>query len=149
MATAMTNTEIRTADWREWLSLPDLGIAQIKAKLDTGARTSALHAFDQEVFRRNSADWIKFAARPLQQDDISLVQCEAPIVDQRMVTNSGGGPEQRFFIETAISLGGEQWPIEIGLTNRDEMGYRMLLGRAAMKGRLMIDPAISGHRTGN
>jgi len=139
----MEKTEKRIAGWREWLALPDLGVEQIKAKLDTGARTSALHAFDIESFRRRGADWVRFAVHPMQRDDTFSLPAEARMVDVREVTNSGGGQEARFFIETRVVLGGEAWPIEIGLANRDEMGFRMLLGRTAMKGHLMVDAARS------
>lgn len=133
----------RIAGWREWLALPKLGVAEIKAKLDTGARTSALHAFDIEPFRRKGADWVRFAIHPLQREDRASIPTEAKVVDVRGVTNSGGRTERRFFIETTILLGGEAWPIEIGLANRDDMGFRMLLGRTAMKDRLFVDPTRS------
>jgi len=133
----------RIAGWREWLALPELGVDQIKAKLDTGARTSALHAFDIEPFRRRGADWVRFAVHPMQRNDEFSLPAQAKVVDVRGVTNSGGASEARFFIETRVVLGGEAWPIEIGLTNRDEMGFRMLLGRTAMKGHLVVDAARS------
>jgi len=139
----MTNSEKRIAGWREWLALPELGVTQIKAKLDTGARTSALHAYDLALFRRDDRDWARFVIHPLQRDNEISVACEAPVIDQRSVTNSGGQSETRYFIETVLSLGGKTWPIEIGLANRDEMGFRMLLGRTALKGRLMVDAARS------
>lgn len=132
-----------TAGWREWVALPDLGVARIKAKLDTGARTSAIHAFDIETFERDGASWVRFVIHPLQRDDSEARTCEAPIVDHRRVRNSGGRAESRYFITTTLALGEEQWPIEIGLANRDEMGFRMLVGRAALKGRLIVDPGGS------
>lgn len=143
----MTANEKRIAGWREWISLPDLGVGEIKVKLDTGARTSALHAFDLETFSRGGAPWVRFAIHPMQRIDDFALQCEAPIIDMRQVTNSGGGSEKRYFIETTLGLGGEQWPIEISLTNRDQMGFRMLLGRTAMKGRLIVDP-VGSYRLG-
>jgi len=133
----------RTAGWREWVALPDLGVDAIKVKLDTGARTSALHAFDVETFRRRGNEHVRFSVHPLQRDDATRVACEARVVDRRWVTNPGGRREQRLIIETALVLGGESWPIELCLTDRDEMGMRMLLGRTAMRDRLTVDPARS------
>lgn len=133
--------------WREWVGLPLLGVSHIKAKLDTGARTSSLHAFDVEAFTRDGEKWIRFAVHPMQRDDSLVVPCEAPLLDQRYVTNSGGKREKRYVIETVLRIGGGQWPIELALTNRDEMGFRMLIGRTAMLRRLVVDPARSFRST--
>ena len=133
----------RTAGWREWIALPDLGVSAIKAKLDTGARTSAVHAFDVETYEKNGQAWVRFSIHPLQKDDLTAIPCDALLVDRRMVTNPGGRREQRLIVETTLALGGEAWPIELSLTDRDEMGMRMLLGRTAMKKRLVVDPARS------
>lgn len=139
----MKITKKHIAGWREWLALPDLGVAEIKAKLDTGARTSALHAFDVLPYENNGDLWVRFSIHPLQKNDQVAHLCDAQVIDERMVTNSGGGVETRYFIETAVKLGDETWPIEISLTNRDEMGFRMLLGRTAMKDRLLVDASGS------
>jgi hypothetical protein len=125
--------------WREWVGLPDLGVSHIKAKLDTGARTSALHAFEVEPFRKDAEDWVRFVIHPAQRDASLAVTCEARLIDQRTVTNSGGHREKRYVISTTLKLGPDSWPIELTLTNRDEMGFRM----RAMHRRLMIDPARS------
>jgi len=129
--------------WREWVALPDLGVDLIKTKVDTGARTSALHAFHIETLKRKGQDWVRFAVHPIQGDDDVVRVCTSRVHDSRVVTNSGGLSERRWVIETTIALGDESWPIELTLTNRDEMGFRMLIGRTAIKGRFLVDPGRS------
>lgn len=129
--------------WREWTSLPELKIPRIKAKVDTGARTSAMHAFSLETFRIQDIDMIRFAIHPLQADETTVIQCEAPILDKRWVTDSGGHREERYVIKTPIKLGNNEWPIEITLTNRDIMTFRMLLGRTALRNRFVVSPRYS------
>src|SRR5438045_1317679 len=115
--------------WREWVALPDLGVARIKAKIDTGARSSALHAFAVERFRRRGHDMVRFAIHALQRSNRSEVVAEAEMVEERLVTSSNGVHALRPVILTHLELLGERWPIELTLASRDAMGFRMLLGR--------------------
>jgi hypothetical protein len=140
---ARITKEPLTVGWREWVALPDLRVHAIKAKIDTGARTSALHAYSIEPFRRGGALWLRFVLQPMQQSDAVKVACEARAVDQRTVRNSGGGVEKRYIITTLLKLGDESWPIELALANRDQMGFRMLLGRTALESRALIEPGRS------
>jgi len=129
--------------WREWLALPQLGIPAIKAKIDTGARTSALHTFSLEEFSAGGIRMVRFGIHPLQKrKDIELF-CEAPVLERRRVKDSGGHSEKRYVIRTDVVLKNELWRINITLTNRDAMIFRMLLGRTAVEKRFVIDPGRS------
>jgi ribosomal protein S6--L-glutamate ligase len=129
--------------WREWASLPDLRVPHIKAKLDTGAWTSVIHAWDVQPFERGGQDWVRFVLHPRQGDRKNSIRCEARITDRRSVTSSSGHREKRYIIETVVNFGSETWPIELGLSDRDEMGFRLLIGRKAMRGRMLVDPESS------
>jgi hypothetical protein len=129
--------------WREWVSLPDLGIGQIKAKVDTGARTSALHAFDVQVVEDGGQKSVKFSIHPKQKDLNAVIKCQAPLLDEREVRDSGGHTESRYVIETTIVIGSAVHTAEVTLTNRDSMGFRMLIGRTTMKGHYLVDPGKS------
>ncbi|HEY7083509.1 MAG TPA: RimK/LysX family protein [Hyphomicrobiaceae bacterium] len=129
--------------WQEWVALPLLGLPAIKAKVDTGARTSALHAHFVEPYavRRNRR--VRFGVHPIpRRADIEIV-CTAPVVDERMITSSNGDREKRYVITTPIRIGDREWEIEVTLTNRDAMSYRMLIGRQAISGGVLVDPATS------
>lgn len=134
----------RILGWREWVELPGLGLPPVKAKIDTGARSSCLHAFETRVFDRDGQAWVRFGIHPHQGDQEAEVFCEAPVVDERPVTDSGGHTETRIVIASQLQLGNWHDVVEITLTNRDSMRFRMLLGRTAMvKGGFGVDPAES------
>jgi hypothetical protein len=134
---------VRTAGWREWVGLPDLGLGLIKAKLDTGARSSALHAWDVTPMTYEGRDWVEFSVHPLHRDDRAVVRCRAPLVDRRTVKSSTGTRTRRFVIKTRLQVGDALWPIEVTLSNRRDMMFRMLLGRTALGGRLLVDSKAS------
>ena len=140
---ARTSRDVQTIGWREWVALPKLGIPSIKAKVDTGARTSSLHAFDIERFRRRGVSMVRFAVHPEQRSGKHAVLVEAPLADRRPVRPSSGEAELRLVVVTDVELMGERFPVELTLTRRDAMGFRMLLGRQAMRGRFVVDPGRS------
>lgn len=132
----------RIIGFREWVALPDLDLPAIKAKVDTGARTSSLHAYDIEIIKKGTKSFVHFKVHPLQHDFSVVIKCRALLVDQREVTDSGGHKETRYVIQTTMVLCGLKKQIELTLTNREEMKFRMLIGRAALK-HFHIDPSSS------
>lgn len=139
----MAKPQLMTLGWREWVSLPDLGLPQIKAKVDTGARTSAIHAFALKTYDKDGEERVEFRMHPNQKDNNTIAVCDAAVVDKRVVTDSGGHKEERLVIETELQIGEHAWTIEATLTSRDDMLFRMLLGRTAMKGRAIVNPGRS------
>jgi hypothetical protein len=129
--------------WREWIALPDLGIRALKVKVDTGAQTSALHAFELERFRRRSRDMVRFVVHPEQRSSGSAVAVSCVMIDERRVRSSSGHGELRPVIATRAVLGALEWTIEVTLTSRDAMGFRMLLGRRALSDHFVVDPSSS------
>jgi ribosomal protein S6--L-glutamate ligase len=127
----------------EWCAFPSLGLFAIKARVDSGAKTSSLHAVNLHYFKRLGTTWVSFEVHPIQQNRRVLMRCEAMVIDKRTVRSSSGDSEKRPVIKVPLKLGDQTWEIEVTLSNRDSMGYRMLLGREAMVGRIMVDPEVT------
>lgn len=138
----MSEPPITIAGWREWAGLPELDIPKIKAKLDTGARSSALNATNIETEQDGTTRWVRFDVFPNRRSEDSI-RCRAKAVDQRTVKDSGGHEEVRWVIQTDISMGGQVWPVEITLTNRRGMKFSLLLGRTALRDRFAVDAGSS------
>ncbi len=134
---------MKTLGWREWAALPRLSIRKIKIKVDTGARTSALHAFRLEPYQSETGKRVKFWVHPLQNNTEYVVECDSEILDERVVTDSGGHAEHRVVIKTPIMIGDHKWTIELTLTDRDTMKFRMLLGRTAIQDQYLVDSSAS------
>lgn len=139
----MNSKQLSIIGWREWLSLPELGVPNIKVKVDTGARSSVIHAINIEQFEAHGVKKVRFQVAPVQSDDERLIMVETTLLEERAITDSGGHQQVRPVIMTSICLGELQWPIELTLTNRDVMGFRMLLGRQAVKDRFLVNPGHS------
>lgn len=135
--------QITILGWREWISIPELGIEQIKVKIDTGARTSSIHAFFVDPYYQDQQLRVRFGVHPEQDNTDNSIECDAPVVNQRLVSDSGGHEENRYFILTTLVIGNNQFKTEVNLTNRDTMKFRMLLGRTAMVNRFIVDPLQS------
>ena len=144
LSEAKVGVDRMVVGWREWLSLPAIGIPSIKAKIDTGARTSSLHARNIEPFEGpDGHEWVKFSLRPDLRHPEVTVDSQAPAAEHRQVRSSSGHPEDRFFIVTTLAVGGVEWEIELSLTSRHQMKFRMLLGREALRGRCLVEPHTS------
>ncbi|MDO9164235.1 MAG: ATP-dependent zinc protease [Methylococcaceae bacterium] len=137
------STQLPMLGWREWVALPVFNIERIKAKIDTGARSSALHAFIIDPYQRGGASWVMFAIHPLQKNSDVIVECHAQVKDRRLVSDSGGHKQRRYVIDTQLMLGNFIINAEMTLTNRDSMRFRMLLGRTAMNAQFIINPNAS------
>lgn len=131
------------AGWREWVALPDFGVPWVKAKLDTGARSSSIHAFDIEEFKRDGVTWVSFAIHPWQRSETDHVSVERPLVDRRSIRSSTGHEAERYVVATRITVMGLDLDAELTLANRDDMGFRMLVGREALRGAVLVDPGRS------
>ena len=140
----MTDSHSYTlAGWREWVSLPGLGVPWVKAKLDTGARSSAIHAFDLEELERDGERWVRFEVRPWQKSEEDAVAVECPVHDVREVRSSSGHSEERLVVAMDLTVVGRTVPAEVTLARRDEMGFRMLVGREALRQGYAVDPGAS------
>ena len=129
--------------WREWVQLPDLGVFVVKAKVDTGAATSSLHAFQLERFEKDGLAYVRFEIHPRQRSKRPSIECEAVVVRETAVRNPGGRTELRPVIASTLVIAGQPIEALINLTGRDEMGYRMLLGRRTLRNRFVVDPGKS------
>lgn len=138
-----SETPLVIIGWREWVSLPELGIARIKAKIDTGARSSCLHTYEMETYQIDQQPFVRFKVHPIQRHEEFSVTCEAPIHDVRSVRSSSGEATDRIVIQSLVRWMGQTWKIDVTLNNRSEMGFRMLIGREAVRNRLLVDSGRS------
>lgn len=138
-----TNSDLSIVGWREFLELPSLGIARIKAKVDTGARSSSLHARAIEPLTIDDRDYVRFEVTPLQRSTRKVIRAQAPVLEYRNIRSSSGAVSKRPVILTEVTVLGESWQIELTLADRATMGFRMLLGREAIRGRYLVDPGKS------
>lgn len=131
--------------WQEWCALPGLKLPAIKAKIDTGAKTSAIHAVNIQLYKDKKKEWVSFDVYPIQGDSHTYRSCQAELLDMRYVMSSNGIKEKRYVIKTDLQLGDHTWPIEVTLSNRDPLKFRMLLGREALGTHVLIDPHQTCH----
>lgn len=143
MAQRRSKRQQQVIGWREWISIPDLAVPRVKAKIDTGARSSCLHAFRIRVFEKDGGDFVRFQVHPLQRSAKETIQAEARVLEFRDIRSSNGHVARRPVIVTHVEWNGIRWPIELTLANRDEMGFRMLLGREAVRSRFLVEPGKS------
>jgi hypothetical protein len=140
---APTRADRPRLGWREWVALPDWGVPHLKAKVDTGARTSSLHAFDLERFELDGAEWVRFTVHPWQRTTVDEVVAEALVDSWRPIRSSSGKVDERPVVRTTVVLAQTPVEAEVTLTRRDEMGFRMLIGREAIRSRFLVDPGVS------
>jgi len=138
----MSEHSLGIVGWREWGTFPEIDNVRVKIKVDTGAKTSCLHAFKIKPFQHDKQQWVRVWLHPDQGSDREVV-CEFPVFDRRDVSDSGGHVTKRYVIKTPIIIGEHHFDIELTLTNRDNMKFRMLLGRRALAGRLLVNSAES------
>ncbi len=138
-----SETPLLVIGWREWVSLPELGIARIKAKIDSGARSSSVHAFDVQPFFQGHQEFVRFTIHPAQRRDTPEIAVVTPILERRLVRSSNGETDYRIVIRTELTLLGQSFAVDLSLANRDAMGFRMLVGREAIRGRFLIDASQS------
>ncbi len=129
--------------WREWAAFPELGVDRVNAKIDTGAKTSAIHAFRPKVIDTSDGEVVEFYLHPRRRHKEPEIFCRLPLIDKRVVRSSNGQAEERLVVKTPVRIGEDTWPIELTLTNRDAMGFRLLIGRDALVKRFLIQPEAS------
>ena len=129
--------------WREWVALPEIGVSWVKVQIDPGAQTSALHATQVEEFTRDGADWVRFTVHPWQDSELDEVVVERPVHDRRTVRSSSGHSQDRFVVQMDVTLCGRTIPAEVTLTSREEMVFRMLIGREVLRQGFVVDSAAS------
>ena len=139
----MKKKDLSIVGWREWVALPDFGVSKIKAKIDSGARTSSLHAHKLKILKKDDTEYVQFYIHPQQDSSKEKVLCEAVVLEYRKIKSSNGLTEKRPVIQTTLKMMGQSWLIELSLTKRDEMGFRMLLGRTSLSKRFVIDVSKS------
>lgn len=148
-AARSANGDLILIGWREWVALPSLAPVSIKAKIDTGAKTSALHAFFIEPYAAKGVAMVRFLLHPFQRDTETVVECHAPVTDQRKVRDSGGHEELRYVVNSDFEIGGLKFNAELTLTDRDSMVFRMLLGRNALAHQFLVQSSASFLLGGN